>query len=170
MEMKCELYSDAGNVGKNPSPFITWSWCLIEDDQLVKSNSGFVDGKGKLLSNNVAEMIALILAFESIPKEWEGTFYCDSEITLWRTFRNWKLNNLPSNVVRRLREIKTKFNIGTPDCKIIPIAVAGHPTKQNLRDSFKIKDGKKYPVSRWNVFCDKECNRQADIIKTKLGI
>jgi hypothetical protein len=66
------------------------------------------------------------------------------------------MDKLPNNVKERALAVLEKLTgrVGYELC-------AGHPTKKDLVAGFKIKKGKSYPVSKFNVLVDKLCSAQS---------
>lgn len=174
------LYTDGGLLSQNPSDVGgMWAWCGVDriderplvkgmltggvnvDAELVTSDSGIVLATpSKLVTNNIVEMIAVVKALEAVPPGWSGNLYSDSEVTLGRVLYGHALRGLPPNVVERFH--KAIMRVGP----IKGVLLQGHPTKQDLLDGFGRKRG--YPVSKWNVFVDNECNKRADEHKGRL--
>lgn len=164
------LYTDGGLLSQNPSKLGgMWAWCGVDridprplvrgqvaggvnhDAELVASDSGVVLATAtRFVTNNVVEMMAAIKALEAVPAGWSGILYSDSEITLGRLFHHHALNGLPSNVVKRLLEVRQRIGA------VRGVLLQGHPTKQDLQNGFGKKRG--LPVSKWNVWCDDACN------------
>lgn len=159
-----ELYADGGCVKKNPSPFaITWAWCAVdENDRRVIERGGIVLSQpGRPASNNWAEQIAIVLALEAMPDGWSGLVCSDSMIALGRVFKGWRTKNLPENIKQRAKDAVARLG------KIETRLLQGHPTKKDLENGVGAKRG--FPVSKHNVFCDEECNRQAKKFEAERG-
>jgi ribonuclease HI len=167
------VFTDGGVILCNKSPYGgAWSWRAVApaegrpmmkgkiaggvcaDAQEISHNSGLVllpEGRGKLLSNNVTEMMAAIDVLEHMPEGWSGTLYTDSDVTRQRLFEHAALNGLPSNVVARMKAALARVG------EVKGVLLQGHPTKEDLRVGFGKKRG--LPVSPHNLWCDKECGR-----------
>lgn len=160
-----KLYADGGVIRKNPSAIGgTWAWCGVTKDECrIIERGGFVPApEGRLITNNHTEFIAATLALEAMPKGWSGVLCSDSQITLGRLFEGWRIANLPRNVYMRGISALRKLS----DVK--PLLLQGHPTKKDLARGIGAKRG--YPVSEHNVWCDKECGRQAELYLRQLSI
>lgn len=149
------IYTDGGVIGKNPSKLGgTWAWCGIdEQDQHVWSDSGVLKTQPnlKLVTNNHMEQIAIVKALEAMPDGWSGKLHSDSMIALRRVFRRARTRNLPPCIKRRAEEAVARLG------KIEAVLLNGHPTKAQL--ACGIGHGG-LPVSKWNCWCDAECNRR----------
>jgi Ribonuclease HI len=165
------LYSDGGCCKKNPSPYgISWAFVATdENDEEIYRESGHIttaNCKGYKASNNLAEMIAAVKALEYARGNLAGntlreiTLYCDSELTLHTLFLGYSMKRLPRNVIQRMNGVLTAIRIGRAK-HINWILVAGHPTKKDLEQGFKVKNKQKLPVSKYNVECDKMCRIEA---------
>ncbi|MEN3333523.1 MAG: RNase [Blastocatellia bacterium] len=149
------LYADGGCVSRNPSPLgLTWAWCAVdENDRRVIERSGFVPSPGdRLLTNNHAEQIAIVLALEAMPAGWSGLIYSDSMVALGRVFRGWRCTNLPECIIRRTQA--AKHRLGTLRHELLK----GHPTKRELAAGIG-RNGRR--VSSHNVWVDHACSLQA---------
>jgi ribonuclease HI len=160
-----KLYADGGVIKKNPSPIGgTWAWCGVTVGECrIIQRGGFIPApEGRLITNNHTEFIAATLALEAMPEGWSGVLCSDSQITLGRLFERWRIANLPRNVY--MRGISALKKLG--DVK--PLLLQGHPTKKDLERGIGAKRG--YPVSIHNVWCDKECGRQAELYLRQLSM
>lgn len=145
------LYADGGVIGKNPSSIGgTWAWCGVD----AEGRGGVVPAvEGRPVTNNHTEQIAITLALEAMPDGWSGTVYSDSMIALGRVFKGWATKNLPRNISARSAAAVARMGA------IEAVLLQGHPTKADLAAGIGKKRG--YPVSVHNVWCDRECSRQA---------
>jgi ribonuclease HI len=154
------LYADGGVIQKNPSIIGgTWAWCATDSEnpkfgERVIGRGGVVPYVNRPISNNHTEQIAITLALEAMPDGWSGIVYSDSQIALGRVFQSWRTKNLPDNIIRRSAAAVARLG------KIRFVLLQGHPTKDDLIKGVGKKRG--YPVSIHNVWCDKECGRQAE--------
>jgi ribonuclease HI len=158
-----EIYTDGGVVLKNPSMIGgTYGFVLVShqlpslgsDGREIYAGNGFVPRYDERpVTNNWMEQIAIIKALEMMPEGWSGKICSDSDIALGRVFgRYTRMNNLPPNIINRTKEVLSRLG------KLEHELVAGHPTKIDLSRSYKIKNGIKWRVSKWNVLADKLCN------------
>jgi ribonuclease HI len=155
------VYADGGVVTRNPSGIGgTWAcvWADAEKELLcewmgwappIEIDKTFPDAPS--VSNNVTELLAVVLALEALPPNWEGEVYSDSLCT-----------------IRRLQQLEKASMNGVPDWLAVRMLIAGkrlgakvsytllcgHPTKKEL-DSGYGKRG--YPVHRHNARCDMLC-------------
>ena len=164
-----KLYTDGGVILKNPSTIGgTWAWILVDDmDEIVLDKaSGYVtpkDLRTDVVTNNQTELLAVIEAFSSM--DWDSVLELrsDSEITLGRVFKNYAFNNIPEWM--RLKLIVEKKRLENFS-KFSYMLMDGHPTKEQVEKG----TGKKgHVTSKWNVWCDKECGRQAQLAISELG-
>ncbi|MCL5265164.1 MAG: hypothetical protein M1343_08245 [Chloroflexi bacterium] len=151
------LYSDGGVILHNPSNIGgTYAWCHVEDDQIVDHGSSIILATLDMqITNNVAEYVAAVSALESVPNNWSGYLCSDSQVTLGRLFQGWKLDGIPSEWARRATD--ALFRLGD----VRGILLQGHPNKADLLRGVGAK--RNLPVSKWNVHCDRECQRQAGL-------
>jgi ribonuclease HI len=158
------LFVDGGVINTNPSKIGgTWAWRVVEGDirgadpeytVVQKEGSGVVtphQAGMDTISNNYAEMIALIRGLQALPEDWVGTVCSDSKITLGRAFSGWAWNGIPTalryeflDAVKRLRNWK----------KIKPKHLDGHPTNMQLSKGIGKRGN---PVSEHNRWCDHAC-------------
>jgi ribonuclease HI len=100
------------------------------------------------VTNNHAELTAVIMALESLPEGWAGTLYTDSENTVrWLNRRGRSPKVTPAT---RTRLVAALDRVGD----FRKVLVAGHPTYADLDRGCR-EDG--VPVSRFNVRCDELC-------------
>jgi ribonuclease HI len=151
-------YCDGGALKKNPSPLGgTWCYCHVDaaGNQLGAA-SGVVtpaDVGLPAVTNNFTELLAAVLALESLPEGWAGTLYTDSNVTRCRlTGAKPRFNGIPLNLANRTLAVRRRLG----DFRVV--LLGGHPTKADLAAGRR-KDG--LPVSAWNVFCDERCGREA---------
>jgi ribonuclease HI len=159
MQTKTSLYTDGGVIGANPSPIGgTWAWCVVGNyDQRIACESGIITPEQAQLpaiTNNLAELLAIVNGRESLPYAWTGTIHSDSWVSLQRVFLAAKLKNVPPWLVERLQKLQRDGWFSGCAWKLLD----GHPTKAQLAAGVGKRGG---PVSPHNVFCDAECNRRA---------
>jgi ribonuclease HI len=157
------LYADGGVILKNPSIFGgTWAWTAVDEyDERVTRAGGVVPATpSRPITNNQMEQIAIVLALEAMPEGWSGTVCSDSRIALGRVFEGWSGRNIPNNLAKR--SALALVRLGRVDF----VNLQGHPTKEDLCRGVGAKRG--LPVSKHNVWCDKECGRQAKMFLQKL--
>lgn len=153
------VYADGGVIGRNPSPMGgTWAWCHVNAaGERITQGSGIVEPAGAglpAITNNYTEMVALLNGLSAVPFGWHGVVYSDSQITLGRLFWGWKWTNIPADVVHHARNMRRWIDLTA----CTPVLLDGHPTKAQLATGVGKRGG---PVSEHNVWCDKECGRQA---------
>ena len=148
------LWTDGGCCGHNPSPVgLVWAWALVDTDKLIRCDWGklTVEEIGMpTASNNFAELYAAVRGLESLPYPFEGKWHTDSLTTLRRLSGGSKFNGIPGWLKRRATDLWRKFHYKG-------VLVAGHPTKNELREGKAKRNG--HPVSKWNVLVDELCNR-----------
>lgn len=151
------VYTDGGVIGPNPSPQGgVWAYCWI-DHQGQRSHraSGLVRPRGiglPTVTNNVTELLAVLLALEGLPDDWSGIVHTDSFVTLSRFRRDrnsTSFKGIPESLVKRTLRVRRKGQYGMR-------LVAGHPTSAELARGCKGNT----PTSPHNVWCDRECGRR----------
>lgn len=157
------LYTDGGVIGPNPSSLGgTWCWCLVNrEDEMMTSSMGIVEPADiglPQVTNNLTELYAALRALKSVPKDWSGTVYTDSKITMHRLLNSISFNGIPEWLSEDVMEIR-RFG------KYRVVLLGGHPTKAELERGRR-KDGAL--VSIHNVFCDLACQRLAKQFKENL--
>lgn len=153
-----QLFCDGGVIRKNPSTIGgTWAFRLLEDGEVIREHAAIVIPAHICLdtvSNNLAEMLALINGMEELPRYWKGTIYSDSMVTLGRAFQGWKWNGIPDAIRERFRLARLRLVYwGTEE--ISYVLLAGHPTRAQLAAGTGHSG---LPVNIHNVWCDKACN------------
>jgi ribonuclease HI len=152
-----DLYVDGGVIGKNPSAHGgTFAWCLVQNNQVKTSGSGIIlpvefEGFQKI-SNNVSELVAALEGLQAtliIQPEWEGTLWTDSLVTLRRLLGSQSFKGVPVALRTMCLELRRAR-------KWTARLLAGHPSRKMLSSGFNERGT---PVSTWNVWCDKECQR-----------
>lgn len=150
------IYCDGGVILRNPSTIGgTWAWCAVdaEGNRIIERGGVVRAPAGREITNNHMEQIAICLALEAMPEGWSGIVHSDSQIALGRIFKGWRTKNLPAGI--GLRSAKALARLG----KLTSILLQGHPTKADLERGIGAK--RNLPVSIHQVWCDKECGRQA---------
>ena len=154
-----DLFVDGGVCGKNGQAQAgTWAWCLVKDDQIVRSASGFVTVEDVVpythVTNNVTELIALVYALEAMPQGWSGQVFTDSQNALHRVCDGWAMNNVPQWLQDRVR--KVLWHLGKSGFTLL----GGHPERCSLKEQEAgiRQDG--LPLSKWNAWCDGQCNQK----------
>lgn len=149
-----QLFADGGVIGPNPSLLGgTYAFCHVHEGEMIHHGSGIItpeDAKVDRISNNFTECLAVLRALNSVPLDWSGTLYTDSKIAMVRITTGTGFKGLPDWF--RLRLLKRRRNR-----KYKVVLVGGHPTKIELEQGFRKRNG--FPVSKWNVWADKECQR-----------
>lgn len=148
------LFTDGGCAGQNPSAVGgSWAWCLVVNGELVQKNSGAVTPKDfdtPLITNNATELLATLHALEHIGKGWRGVLHTDSKITRQRITGSDSFAGIPQAIRDRVLDVRRGRKWTT-------VLVAGHPTRAELESGFAKRNG--LPVSKWNCWCDLECQR-----------
>jgi ribonuclease HI len=151
------IYCDGGCVSRNPSPHGgTWCFCWVtQKGERVRHQSGLVFpqevGLGRI-TNNLTELLAAVKALESVSKNWDGTLYTDSLVTMRRITTGQRFVGIPNHLRLRALELRRgrKYKV---------VLVGGHPTRKELTEGRRERNG--LPVSPHNQFCDHECCRLA---------
>jgi len=151
------LFTDGGVILSNPSPIGgTWAWCRtnsLGEQYWEESGTTIFE---PLTTNNQIELFAVVRAFESLPCNWLGTVYCDSEITIGRVHESYKWTNIPNWMHQRYQLAVKRLNYFSSFKYVL---LKGHPTKADLWEG---QTAKGVPVSWHNVWCDRACKRQAE--------
>lgn len=168
MKQVAAVYADGGVVDVNPSPVGgTWAFVFVDaEGRRIAEQSGVIlpGVLGlKSVSNNVAEFFALIAALDVVPHGWAGTVYSDSQVTLGRLFRGWKLTGLPPFLVTYGARVRQRLDL--PNIK--HVLLSGHPTQADLLAGVSKKRG--LPVSEHNVRCDELCRFRAAELRQALS-
>ena len=173
-----ELFADGGVLVKNPSLYGgTWAWVLVEDKKIVRSGSGLIypqDYVLKAISNNFTELLACVEGLEAMAKDWRGTLWTDSLVTVKRLRNGFsESHTVPQDLINRTRNalVRLKWSdiwmTPTKEKKIRIMHLMGHPTKVELK-SGRSKGG--LPVSKWNVLVDKTCGQLARVYLRERGL
>lgn len=162
-----KLYVDGGVIQVNPSNIGgTWAYRVVdESNHVVTSDSGLLLPsilKLESITNNVAEMAALVKGLRALPRDWIGCVYSDSAVTIGRAFRGYKWSNVPDWLRKALMTEISRL-INWP--KIKYELVKGHPKKAELAVGYA-EDGRL--VSEHQVWCDKTCTSTGSAYVVKL--
>lgn len=153
------LFADGGVIKKNPSLIGgTWAFREVTGDHVINEASGFITpmyADVPSITNNLTEMLAVIRALQSVPKDWHGFVNSDSQITLGRVFKSWKWTGIPEWLHEEYRIERRRL---TRWDKIQSRLLSGHPTKAELFSGIGHNGN---PVSEHNVWCDKQCGIEA---------
>lgn len=153
------LYADGGVIGANPSIIGgTWAWVQVsESGARLAASSGVItpaEACMPFVTNNLTELYAILEARESLPYAWSGTVYSDSWVSLQRVFLGARLKNVPPWLTERLQRLQRDGWFSGCSWQLLD----GHPTRAELAAGV----GKRgHPVSKWNVWCDEACGKQA---------
>jgi ribonuclease HI len=164
------LYCDGGVIRVNPSPVGgTWAWIAVDAAGMrLGAASGVIPAPpGGTVSNNLSEFVAAVRALESVPPEWTGTLYTDSNVTRGRLMDGWALNGLPPEwIARGAAALQRHTRAGQRTFRAV--LLQGHPTAADLAAGVGAKRG--LPVSAYNVACDAECTKLARAYLGERGI
>lgn len=159
--LHASLYTDGGCIGANPSPIGgAWAWCLVRDGVKVKHDSDIIvageDCHPDEITNNYTELYAAVMGLEAMGKNWRGTLYTDSLVTKSRITDGVSFNGIPNSLRSAILDLRRgrRYKV---------VLLAGHPTRKELAAGVARRNGN--PVSKWNVWCDRECNRLAEAHK-----
>jgi len=160
------LYVDGGVIKKNPSPIGgTWAIRIIEEKTIhdaagvvIPSDFGYNRHPSgcEAITNNIAEMLALVMGLRRLPREWIGIICSDSEITIGRATRFWKWKGIPLDLYNEFGYQRGRLVNWE---KFRFIGLSGHPTEDDLKVGFRADTRR--PVSRHNVWCDEMCKLMA---------
>lgn len=95
------LYIASGLIGSNPSAIgATYANRLVTETGLFHDRSGVLPSWKieftAVVTNNQAEMWAMLEGLRRLPESFSGTIYSRSKVTLGRIFDGWKWTNIPS--------------------------------------------------------------------------
>lgn len=158
--MVYSLYSDGGTIGRNPSGTGgVWAWCHVDrNGERIQEKSGVLlpgDVKKATVSNNAAELYALLRGLRALPDGWKGTVYCDSKIALGWVFKGWKQDKIPAHWRPHVKRARMRLG------EVKTVLLKGHPFPDELKAG-KAKNGR--PVSIHNVWCDEACQEEAKVM------
>lgn len=159
------LYADGGLVGAYPRSLGgTWAWCHVNRyDEIYNCDSGFLENTDDcIITNNVAELYAVVRGMEQLPNGWSGVVASDSQATIGRLFCGWQLNGVPEWLVVSMHEQLARLDVPS----IMPLCLDGHPTQGELRKGYSKRGN---PVSEFNVWCDQQCGLEAVRAKRKVA-
>jgi len=151
------VYADGGCILGNPSKHGgTWAFCYTTGPQpgaRLYGGSGVVrpdELELPVVTNNVTELLALVIALEQLPIGWTGPVHTDSLNALNRVHfpDDAKFKNVPGFLVERTRAATKRLG------KLRFVLVGGHPTKGELQAG---QNEHGMPVSIHNVWCDGQC-------------
>ena len=141
--------------------------------EVVDHESGVVlSPETRGVTNNHTEQIAIVRAIEALPHGWTGTIYTDSRTALLRVQSDYQIYNLrydrkatsekglPKNISSRSKAAVRRLG------RVVFVLLQGHPDSDELQSGWGRK--RDLPVSKWNVWCDDECNRQKEEYFKKL--
>lgn len=174
------LFADGGVIEHNPSPKGgMWAWRLCKSDEpigtnkidnvvkdVINCNSFLVVPTVGNISNNITEMMAILNGLMACDPSWNLTVLSDSQIALKRIFSNWKWKHVPQQIHDMYDFQEERFG-GEERMKSIPfMLLQGHPTNEELK---KGVGDRGYPVSKHNVWCDKQCGLESEKYLKKLS-
>lgn len=174
------LYVDGGCTLGNPSRFAAqWAYCQVDaeghhvkemsgiilratdptlrtvnrPDRVIVVPSGEINPNG--LTNQLSELVALTLGVESLPLDWVGHIYSDSESALHRMFQGESMGGIPEEWQYRCQLAPGRLR--RPQWTLL----GGHPTKADLESGIRAaRPGKRaLPCSVHQAWCDFECQR-----------
>lgn len=156
------IYTDGGTIGGHPSKIGgVWAWCRVLNGEIVASGTDAFTNElpgYEKATNNQAELLAMVRAFQALPFDWFGAIYSDSEITIGRVSQGWKMNNIPPHMIRQLEAEQHRLKYFS---QLRFHHVKGHPSKADLEQGIGDK---------FNVWCDETCRKTAEAYKEFLGI
>lgn len=96
-----KLYVASGLIGSNPSMIGgLYAWRLVFEHQEPFGAAAVIPMSviGEPITNNQAEMLALLAGLEQVSEAFCGAIYSQSMVTLGRAFQGWKWTNIPSKL------------------------------------------------------------------------
>lgn len=99
--MITDLYIASGLIGSNPSAIgATYATRLVHHTGMCFDRSDVLAvwkiEFGGVVTNNQAEMYAMLEGLRRLPEEFRGTIYSRSQVTLLRVFGNYQWKDIPS--------------------------------------------------------------------------
>ncbi len=97
--MNTHLYVASGLIGSNPSMIGgTYAWRLVFEHQDPFGVAAVLpmSAIGGPVTNNQAEMVALLAGLEQVSEAFCGEIHSQSMVTLGRAFQGWKWTNIPN--------------------------------------------------------------------------
>lgn len=155
------VYADGGCILGNPSKHGgTWAFCYTTGPypgiRLFGSSGVVRPGELELdaATNNVTELLAIVIALEQLPIGWNGPVHTDSQNAMNRVRcpDDSKFKNVPGFLVDRAKAATKRLG------KLRFVLVGGHPTKSELRTG---RNEAGLPVSVHNCWCDGQCQDRA---------
>lgn len=158
--MILEVYADGGQILASPSPYGgTWAFVMVADGVVVDEESGLLLPHHlgtRRVTNNDAEMYALLRALEAAPDGADVAAHSDSECTLKR-FARIARGQRPTKTMHP--ELSERAEWAFDRLGVVTFAhLKGHPTKEDLARGHNDKGQK---VSQHQVRCDELCTEQA---------
>lgn len=158
------LYADGGVIHINPSPIGgTWAFRIVQADVIIAEKSGVitpVEAGLPAITNNLTEMLALVMGLRELPIDWIGVVKSDSQVTLGRVFGSYKWTGIPAWLHRLYQQARNRLLFWED---ITCVQLDGHPTRTQLAAGI----GKRgHPVSIHNVACDKACQLAAASVRS----
>lgn len=102
------------------------------------------------ITGNYMEMMAAYHGLRQLPVGAVATLCTDSQVTMNRLLSGWPWNGVPESIKNAALAVVAQRVIDG-------ILLSGHPTALDLKNGYSARSGR--PVSRHNVWCDKECQR-----------
>jgi ribonuclease HI len=143
------LYISSSLIGSNPSVIGgTYAWRLVHDDREPAGTSAIVPMMvtGQEITNNQAEMLALIKGLEQLPADFRGQICSASQVTLDRAFNGCNWSNIPG-WMHRLYQVQRKRLVCWSDIQVLRVDVKNEHIK----------------------WCKQECRESADAYLTRIG-
>lgn len=154
------VYADGGVLNRNPSEVGgTWAFCLVNAiGGRLFGQAGHIAAAEVAplpwVSNNLTEVVALLLALENLPDGWAGAAFSDSKNAIRAHMAAADLDPrkpgyLPDELWGRM--VAARQRLGAIRWTLL----GGHPTKHELAAGYRARDNK--PVSPHNVWADSAC-------------
>lgn len=130
----------------------------IEQEVLTPESVGF-----DYVSSNIAELTGLLLGIETmvaVSSIRSFTLCGDNQNSLCWYSGEWRRDGVIPSLMRRMGDVQSMA--ASLRVEILPVLLAGHPSKSDLEKGYKAKVGKSavrhYPVSKYNVYADSLCS------------
>lgn len=173
MQRVTTLYCDGGVFRPRRCEVGSWAWVGADNQgRRVAYQRGWLEAHGVVgdgVTNNISEFAAMMKAVEAIGKVspgWSGRVASDSQITIGRFRDGWRQRGLPRGWTTRLTQALDRVG----DLEYVHLK--GHPNKAEISqgEGVRRRNGRRYPVSEHQVFCDSLCTSVLDTWSVFSGV
>lgn len=108
------LYIASGCIGSNPSAIGgTYAWRIISSEDTIYGRAAVVPASriGAEVTNNQAEMLALLDGLSRLPAHFHGKVYSQSQVTLGRAFAGFRWKNIPDWMHKRYQVERSRLGM-----------------------------------------------------------